>query len=187
MNTSISEKEFAVINELSVNYQSNQRNIAKKLGISLGLTNLIIKRLIKMGYLKVVQLNCKKIQYIITPRGFAEKAKKSYNYTLKTVQLLKKIREAINDEIVALVRLGKKNFVVVGDNELAGLVESVIQKLTSDISGIKYMWVDMMADKGQSALNSGVIFLYCETPGSYFDSGNNIDIIEYLSAKGLFL
>ena len=45
----ISEKEFAVIREISINRFPNQRTIATKTGFSLGLTNLIIKKLVKTG------------------------------------------------------------------------------------------------------------------------------------------
>ncbi len=43
------------------------------------------KNAIKKGYVKALQLNRRKIQYMLTPKGFSEKAKKSYSYTVRTI------------------------------------------------------------------------------------------------------
>ena len=119
----ISEKEFAVIREISNNHLPDQRTIATRTGISLGLTNLIMKRLVKMGYVKAKQLTSKKIQYILTPIGFKEKAKKSYNFTLKTINTVKTMREAIQGLIVKRNKAGITNFEIHGDSELADIAE----------------------------------------------------------------
>ena len=71
----ISEKEYAIIREIHKNHIPDQRTLATRTGISLGMTNIIIKKLIKKGYIKAKQLNQKKIQYILTPKGFTEKAR----------------------------------------------------------------------------------------------------------------
>ena len=47
----VSEKEFAVIQEIHKNEMPDQRMIAHKTGISLGMTNMIIQRLIERGYI----------------------------------------------------------------------------------------------------------------------------------------
>jgi len=123
------EKEFAVIREISNNYLPDQRTIARKVGISLGITNLIIKRLVRTGYIKIKQLNRKKIQYILTPKGFSEKAKKSYNYTLKTIKQLRAIREGIQELILKEYRNGKTEFIIEGENDLADITELAFKNL----------------------------------------------------------
>jgi DNA-binding MarR family transcriptional regulator len=184
MNTNISEKEFAVIAALSGDESANQRNIAKKLGISLGLTNLIIKRLVKMGYLKIVQLNRNKIQYILTPAGFSEKAKKSYSYTLRTVRLLKAIREAIRVEIISQYSKGKKVLIIAGDNELADLTEGVFRNLGADLAGMKYVR-DKQGVSGDGFTSDCVTIFCCGTAERVPAGG--IDLIAYLAEKGLYL
>jgi len=124
------EKEFAVIREISNNYLPDQRTIARKVGISLGITNLIIKRLVRTGYIKIKQLNRKKIQYILTPKGFSEKAKKSYNYTLKTIKQLRAIREGIQELILKEYRNGKTEFIIEGEDDLADITELAFKNLS---------------------------------------------------------
>ena len=46
------------------------------MNISLGMTNLL-SRLVAKGYIRIRQLNKKKTEYILTPKGFTEKYHKS--------------------------------------------------------------------------------------------------------------
>ncbi|RLD16617.1 MAG: MarR family transcriptional regulator, partial [Caldiserica bacterium] len=64
MNETIEEREYRVLEIVSNDIATSQRKIANKLGLSLGLTNLIIKNLMKKGYIKIVGLNRKKVKYI---------------------------------------------------------------------------------------------------------------------------
>ncbi len=133
----ISEKEFAVIKEIANNHQPSQRLIARRVGISLGLTNLIIKRLVKKGCLKVSQLNPRKVSYILTPKGFAEKTKKSYYYTLRTIKTLKSLQNRIQEIILSEYRKGRHKFAIQGNNELTLLVEISLRSL--NLEGLEYV------------------------------------------------
>jgi DNA-binding MarR family transcriptional regulator len=124
----ITEKEFAIIKEITNNHQPDQRTIARKAGISLGLTNLIIKRLINKGYVKAKQLNRRKIQYILTPKGFTEKAKKSYNFTMKTINIISSMKQKIQSIILLEYDKGCREFVICGAGEIASLIELVIKE-----------------------------------------------------------
>ena len=89
MNSSIiGERELKIIEEISQDKNLTQRKISHRLGLSLGMTNIILKRLVSKGYIKVKGLDRRKVQYILTPKGFTEKTKKSYRYFLKTIYSL---------------------------------------------------------------------------------------------------
>src|SRR5271157_2861065 len=133
----VSEKEFAVINEIFNNHLPDQRTIASRAGISLGLTNLIIKRLIGKGYVKAKQLNKKKIQYLLTPKGFSEKASKSYNFTLKTIEMLKSVRERIQGLLQQKYNEGFSEFTISGVGDILHLCELAIKQLNK--GDIKYI------------------------------------------------
>lgn len=125
----ITEKEYAIIREIHKNHLPDQRTLATRTGISLGMTNLIVKKLIKKGYIKAKQLNQKKIQYLLTPKGFTEKAKKSYHFTLKTIDNLKHIREKVQDIVIAERAKGAQRFMISGNNDLAYLAEIAIKNI----------------------------------------------------------
>jgi DNA-binding MarR family transcriptional regulator len=133
----ITEKEFAVINEIHNNHMPDQRTIATRTGISLGMTNLIIKRLINKGYIKAKQLNPRKIQYLLTPKGFGEKAKKSYNFTLRTIETVKTMKERIQQLILTESGKGTSDFIISGSGDLADIVELAFKNIEN--KDIKYI------------------------------------------------
>ena len=120
------EKEFKIINEIDNDLNITQREISKNSGMSLGMTNIILKKLTNKGYVKVKQLNKKKVQYFLTPKGFTEKAKKSYYYTLKTMEILKTMKSRIQTIVLEEYKKGQRKFVIYGKGELAWLVEVAI-------------------------------------------------------------
>jgi len=93
------------------------------------MVNLCLRRLIKQGYIKTHGLNKKKVKYLLTPKGFAEKMKKTYHYTQKTISELSRIKSNIQNEICAQYLAGQRDFVIAGSGELADLTEIAIKNL----------------------------------------------------------
>lgn len=125
----ISEREFKIIQEIANNHHPSQRSIAQKLGISLGLTNLLIKKLSRKGYLKIDQLNRRNVQYILTPPGLKEKARKSYSYTLKAIDSLRQMKNDIQHLILKEYKRGRREFAILGSGEVADLTEIALRNL----------------------------------------------------------
>jgi len=125
----ITEKELKVIDEVSKDVNLTQRDISRKVGISLGMVNIILKRLTKKGYIKAGQLNGKRIQYILTPKGFAEKTKKSYHYILRTITSLRQMKRKIQEIILKEYESGQREFIILGNGELADIVEISLRSL----------------------------------------------------------
>lgn len=74
----LDEREFELINIVGAELGANQRDLSRRLNLSLGMTNMLVRRLITKGYIRIRQFNKKKVEYILTPRGFAEKMRKFY-------------------------------------------------------------------------------------------------------------
>jgi DNA-binding MarR family transcriptional regulator len=134
--TELADKEFLIIKQISENPQLNQRTIAQKTGLSLGLVNLIIKKLAKTGYIKIKMLNGKKIEYILTPKGFSEKIKKTYNYVLKTINYFSNTTEKIKQVVFEEYKKGKKEFYIIADDEIYKIIEFCFKDLS--IADVKY-------------------------------------------------
>jgi EPS-associated MarR family transcriptional regulator len=69
---------FRILNLLEEEPQLTQRELSKKLGISLGGVNFCLRALITLGFIKIENFskNPNKAQYLylLTPQGFSEKA-----------------------------------------------------------------------------------------------------------------
>ena len=145
MNSSIiGERELRIIEEISQDKNLTQRKISHKLGLSLGMTNIILKRLASKGYIKVKGLNRRKVQYILTPKGFAEKTKKSYRYFLKTIHSLQEMKKKIQRLILMEYKKGKTHFVILGEGELADIVELSLKGLNK--SELEYRRISRLED-----------------------------------------
>ena len=99
--------------------QLSQREIAHKMGISLGKTNYCLKALIGKGFIKFQNFynNKKKSAYIyfLTPQGVEEKAQVTYRFLQKKI----KEYETIKTEIENLKNEAVMNNEVRGrDNDL---------------------------------------------------------------------
>lgn len=69
-----------------------QRGLATKLGIALGLANMYLRRLMRKGYIKCVNVQPNRLSYLITPQGIAEKARLTYEFMDYSLHLYKEVR-----------------------------------------------------------------------------------------------
>ncbi|MFN3551229.1 MAG: winged helix-turn-helix transcriptional regulator [Endomicrobiia bacterium] len=186
----LTEKEINIISQIYQNPQVDQRTIAQNVGLSLGLTNLIIKKLIKTGYIKIKQLNKRKVQYILTAKGFAEKTKKSYNYILKTVNLFKTINSNIQQLILKYLNKGIKKFIILGKSELAQIVENSFKQL-SKTKRIDYRIIKNSVDVNKLYKEDTVIFFTdTKKPNGILKDkfqDNFVRVLDYLCDLGISL
>ncbi len=97
--------------------------------MSLGMVNIVLKRLAKKGYIKLRRLNKRNLEYILTPKGFTEKAKKSYWYVHRTIDSLREIKAKIQVLALEEYQKGEREFIILGDNELADIIEISLRDL----------------------------------------------------------
>jgi DNA-binding PadR family transcriptional regulator len=181
----MNDKEFAVAQEIFNNVLVDQRTISTKTGFSLGLTNLILKRLASKGYIKIRQLNGKKIQYILTSKGFKEKVKKSFNYTIKTIVLFNKIKKELENFVIEEYNSGKRNFVVKKNSELSEMIEIIIKSV--NLEGINFIKINN-ENKVQKYLNDkdSIIINVVNDYNNLKNNKNVVDIIDYFEKRRLY-
>ncbi len=85
-----------------------QRNLSTKLGIALGLTNVYLKRLVRKGYIKCVNVQSNRITYLITPRGIAEKARLTYEFMDYSLHLFAEVRQHLRVALQGCAAAGKR-------------------------------------------------------------------------------
>ncbi len=86
-------RDLKLLEEVEQNSRVTQRSLATKLGIALGLTNIYLKRLVRKGYIKCVNVQSNRISYLITPRGIAEKARLTYEFMDYSLHLYGEVRQ----------------------------------------------------------------------------------------------
>jgi DNA-binding MarR family transcriptional regulator len=171
--TELLDKEFLVLQQISEKAQLSQRTIAQKTGLSLGLVNLIIKKLAKTGYIKIKMLNGKKIEYILTPKGFSEKIKKTYNYVLKTINYFSNTIEKIKQIILQEHKNGKKEFYIFADDEIYKIIEFCFKDLS--ITDVEYKRIS----KIPKATKSTAVYLVATENNIFNNTKNIINLLQY--------
>lgn len=125
----LSQNELAVLESLNeVSSSISQREIARRTGLSVGLINAVIKKLVRTGYVKTSQLNQRTISYLLTPEGFSQTALRSYKYVLETVRTYKSIKQKFCEIVDGLSNEGFSEFYLNGEGDLADLAESLFEE-----------------------------------------------------------
>ena len=118
-----SDKEAIILEQIYNDDSLKQRELADKAGISLGMTNAILKRLIAKGWLMTKRLNSRNISYVVSPAGMEEIFKRSYRYFKRTIDDITLYRKKIEQLITSAVNAGYEEVVLVGESDLEFLVE----------------------------------------------------------------
>ena len=123
-----SDKEAVILDHIYYNDSLKQRELADKAGISLGMTNAILKRLIEKGWLMTKRLNSRNISYVVSPAGMEEIFKRGYRYFKRTIDDVRLYKERIEQLVQEAVEAGYKSVVLVGKSDLDFIVEYVCGK-----------------------------------------------------------
>jgi len=94
------EKEDALrlIREVRENPSLNQRLLAQRLNISLGKINYLLKKLAQKGIIKIVSFSknpgkAKKIQYMLTQKGFEEQLSLTFHFLKAKEKEYKRLKD----------------------------------------------------------------------------------------------
>jgi len=140
----LNEREFELINIIGAELGADQRDLSKNWKFPTGATSLLVRRLVFKGYIRIRQLNKKKIQYILTPKGFAEKYHKSVRYTLKTIHSMGLILHQLDYILWRLISEGERHFFILGNSDLVELVEIPLN--SPGAGGLKFSRVEHVPD-----------------------------------------
>ncbi len=91
--------EFNTLREISAKPDSSQRNLAKKLGFSLGKLNYCVTALKNKGLIKLSNFkkseNKAKYSYLLTRKGFSEKAKLTIAFMKRKMKEYDELRQEL--------------------------------------------------------------------------------------------
>ena len=153
------ENEYKVLSHLQENEITTQRKISRRTGLSLGAVNLLIKKMVRKGLIKVEKLNARTVRYILTPKGLQEKSHLTYQYIRKSYALILKINQAV-DQIIGQWEPGKNGFPVI----LYGPADEIREILTHHLEqkGIYYEYCDHDSIKQYSETDKKLVLIWRE-------------------------
>ena len=113
-------RDLKLLEAVEQDSRVTQRSLATKLGIALGLTNIYLRRLVRKGYIKCVNVQSNRISYLITPRGIAEKARLTYEFMDYSLHLYGEVRQHLRSVLQECAAAGRR-VAIYGRGEAAEL------------------------------------------------------------------
>src|SRR3990167_1327823 len=107
-------RDLKLLTEISSGDSVTQRRLAKQYQLALGLTNYLMRRLVKKGYVKIVNLERRRLRYLLTPKGVAEKARLTYEYLECSLYLYRQLRVLLSRALAIVIASGHKATVLYG-------------------------------------------------------------------------
>jgi DNA-binding MarR family transcriptional regulator len=155
-NMETTEHELDLLEYIAHRSESvHQRDLARVSGLSLGMTNVIVKRLAQKGWLTIRKVNNRNIRYAVSPSGIKQITRRSYRYFMRTVRNVVHYREAIEDFARDIKSRGYQGLLLIGRSDLDFIVEHAC-----GISGLEYVQEEQKT--GISIDEGGIFALYSE-------------------------
>jgi len=123
-----SYKSLLLLDEISKGEDLSQRDLSKKLNIALGLVNSYIKNLISKGYIKIKNIPSRRYTYYLTPKGFAEKSRLTYDLLHDYTRIFREARRDFRGLFSELIDSGIKDVVFAGVDEVSEIAYLSYQK-----------------------------------------------------------
>jgi DNA-binding MarR family transcriptional regulator len=113
--------ELDLLNAVDDETVISQAALGERLGVAAGLVNFMMKRAVGKGLVTVKKVPARRYAYLLTPKGFAEKARLVADYMNTSMGMFRKVRADFADIFSGSVSSGSDapQFVVVGDLEMA--------------------------------------------------------------------
>ncbi len=100
-----------------------QRRLAEDAGLSLGLTNAMLRRCVEKGWILIKRVNARKLHYAMTGDGINEIARRAYRYFRRASRSVSLYRDLIEGFVMERKRRGFARIVLAGPSDLDFLLE----------------------------------------------------------------
>jgi DNA-binding MarR family transcriptional regulator len=135
------ERHLEVLTAVGEGDALTQRALAERLGVALGLANLYLKRLAKKGYIKVTEFPTKpaagkRLRYLLTPKGIAEKTRLTYAYMDRSLAQYRLARQTLRQALAALGGRDHRRVALFGAGEAAELAYLTLRELGLEPVGV---------------------------------------------------
>jgi len=157
-----SYRELRLLEEVSLEPNSSQRKLAKRLGVALGVTNILMRSLGKKGYIRIVQVKWQSWIYTLTPTGIARKVQLTFAYVENFLGHYKRIREILHESLDTLAFDTCSSVAIYGQSELRELIFIILRDL-----GITNITIIDPRPSGMTFLGMPILSFKCMSVEDY--------------------
>lgn len=125
-----------LMGEIDRNGDHSQRELSRRLNISLGLVNTFLKRLVNKGYFKVKTMPRNRVMYFLTPEGLAKRSRLTADYLRYSINFYKDIKHLLLNRYSDMEKRNVRNLLFFGAGEVAELAYLYLQCTNLRLLGI---------------------------------------------------
>lgn len=114
--------DLEILTHIEENPDTTQADIATQLDVAVGSANWYIRRLINKGYVKATQMQRRRLRYLLTPNGLAEKARLTKKFMQASLHWYRMTRETSKNLLDEVMKAGYDTVCIEGDGDLAEIV-----------------------------------------------------------------
>jgi len=129
-------RDLQFLQELEKNPIVSQRELSHRFGIALGVTNACLKRMARKGWIRIRDLNPRRIGYYLTPKGILEKTRLTIHLISFRVQHYSELKKVIADRLLEMQRQGAQRIVFYGVSDEMEVAYITLQGVNLKLAGI---------------------------------------------------
>jgi len=124
-----SDRELNLLSEVHHQPEVSQRELAQKVGIALGMTNILLHNLAQKGYLRINKAGWRRVLYTLTPDGILHKVQLTMSYVHRFMDHYHKVRQTLREELELQSLNAESRVAIYGVGEFAELVYLGLKEL----------------------------------------------------------
>ncbi|RPI76205.1 MAG: winged helix-turn-helix transcriptional regulator [Desulfobacteraceae bacterium] len=125
-----------LMGEIDRNGITSQRELSRRLDVSLGLVNSFLNRLIGKGYFKIKTMPRNRVKYFLTPEGLARKGRLTVEYLQYSLHFYKDIKKLLLSTYSQMVKENVKTILFFGEGEVSELAYLYLKLTPIQLAGI---------------------------------------------------
>lgn len=116
--------------------QATQRDLSSRLGMALGLTNSILRELVRNGFVQIRSGRKEKVRYQVTQKGLLEKNRLTWEFIRHSFPFYERVRQLVRDQLRHLSEQGGKRLVLYGTDGLAEIACLTLEEMDLELVAV---------------------------------------------------
>jgi DNA-binding PadR family transcriptional regulator len=136
--TSLQKEEltdYNILKTIESDSTVSQRRLSSQMELNVASVNFALKRLVKKGFIRMVGVNPRRIQYFITPEGLREKIQLAYSFFGRNLHFYKEIRSDIESRITKATNGREAEIAIYGVGELSEIAYMAVSAMNINFIG----------------------------------------------------
>lgn len=183
------EITLGLLRAIDADESITQRDLARDLGVALGLANAYMKRCIRTGLIKVRQAPANRYKYYMTPKGMNEKSRLTAEFLKQSFNFYRASRHQLGGLLDQCEKARLKRIALAGKSDLAEVAILSAAERNLTLAGIidheavmdSFMGIPVSASATALGGLDAVIITNMNEPQAVYD-----EVIKYFPADRIF-